>query len=526
MIDITYNSCSTSIKDSLHKNLHKEIANIILVRGKTQTIIQLEKELNSFSRMIDNICTKIFTDLSNINTSLVIPVPQNDPSTAEVFTKYASLLLTDIAIKSIFSDDNIKSFTKICAKKIKAKLAPIETQDLDDDTEMATQKFGGFNISMKVSPVSYAMDNMQELMKMGGGKAASHRISQFLSKPKPADTHNSDNTTEQALTGFFEFIKNTIHSIAYLTQLPYLNIDESNMSQIEYQLSMISNMLGFSRKTHDVSQLAEFSILLNKVKENVVVNLADRGINPQNLLTLKDYYLESKPHLTKSKLEIKIQDLVFVPGKIYAIAGKIGTGKTTLLTDIAQCLHPAFSSSGKILYPSTDDGKNAIPMIFSGSEHYKAPGTTLFERITYRLPTDYATSHKSMLEMEITTLCQDFGNITDISTQLSKKNVKLSTGQGKMVALIGIIIYKNYLETTKHTPTLLVLDETLANLDDDTAKSVCTKIKTEFKDSIVICVQHGAKIETDSITHKNIFYDELIDLSQYRAPEVEVIGDY
>jgi ABC-type multidrug transport system ATPase subunit len=206
-----------------------------------------------------------------------------------------------------------------------------------------------------------------------------------------------------------------------------------------------------------------------------------------------------------------IEAMQFHPGSIYAIVGTIGSGKTTLLSDIAKVMMPFFRSSGTIKYPVTSDGKT-VEEIFCGSIPFSPPATTLLERLTYRIPSKYVETNKSALEEASLTLFKELGQKDFTKEILSAKgndaSLKLSTGQGKIIMLISAILYKQYLKK----PTLFVLDETLANLDETTTKLVCSTIKKQFKDSIVISVDHNARQNQD-------FYDNLVDLAQYTPPQ-------
>ena len=84
----------------------------------------------------------------------------------------------------------------------------------------------------------------------------------------------------------------------------------------------------------------------------------------------------------------------------------------------------------------------------------------------------------------------------------------LSTGQGKILMLVGAILYKEYL----NSPVLFTIDETLANLDTETTKLICNLIKDIFSDSIVISVDH--QYGSNSIYDGNI-----VDIEQY-IPQV------
>lgn len=73
-------------------------------------------------------------------------------------------------------------------------------------------------------------------------------------------------------------------------------------------------------------------------------------------------------------------------------------GKTTVLRDIAGYSLKSITSTGIIELPN-------IPIVFcSGSISINPPATTLFEKITYRLPTEYTSRNKETITTRISEL--------------------------------------------------------------------------------------------------------------------------
>jgi ABC-type multidrug transport system ATPase subunit len=222
--------------------------------------------------------------------------------------------------------------------------------------------------------------------------------------------------------------------------------------------------------------------------------------NSQDLtFRVHDYHLCK---IADQKDLLHIEDLYLETGLIYAISGKIGTGKTTFLSDIAGYLNSnAFSSSGTMYYP-TIEGKT-IPMIFCNATPFSPPDTTLFQCLTYRLPVNYINEAAKTLSTHIIDIFEKTGQ-TITEEILSDKGFKLSTGQGKIAILVAAILYKEYLES----PVMLALDETLANLDKGTSSKICYMIKKVFNDSIIVSVDHNWESSND-------FYQNNIDLSEF-----------
>ena len=94
------------------------------------------------------------------------------------------------------------------------------------------------------------------------------------------------------------------------------------------------------------------------------------------VLSLANYHLKK---VAEKNEMLFIKHLEFSPQLIYAITGTIGTGKTTLLSDITECLTATFNSNGQIFYPCYQG--QALAKIFCGIISFAPPATALFETI-------------------------------------------------------------------------------------------------------------------------------------------------
>ncbi len=179
-----------------------------------------------------------------------------------------------------------------------------------------------------------------------------------------------------------------------------------------------------------------------------------------------------------------------------------------MLTSIGGFLAPVFKASGEFGYPTYKD--QAVKQIYCSIEPFSPPKITLFQQLTYRMPKEYVEKNNSLLELRILNIAQELDLSHFITKEkLQEKEVKCSTGQGKLVILIGAILYKEYLDQ----PVLLLMDETLANLDTETTNIMCSTISGIFADSVKISVDHQAR--------SNHFYTDFFDLAEYRVMPID-----
>ena len=302
-----------------------------------------------------------------------------------------------------------------------------------------------------------------------------------------------------------------------------MNISEHNISSVEYDLSQLSELIKESVVNEYNKQSIESAIstlhILKTYKSGV-----DRTDNNEMTLKVSGY------KLTKDGSEIAMLDILELPPitkGIHAIYGPVGTGKTSFLTDIAECLAKGLHGSGSVMYPTIDGHR--LPMIFCGSKVFAPPRITLFQSLTYRIPEKFTVDHKIKLQRETYNLLRKF--LPDINhewfgvpdtdlgddTLSSKFNelrskYKCSTGQEQIMTIVSGLLYKIHI----NTPVLFVMDETLANLDrgnGSTLEKVFLEITSLFADSIVLFVDHGWR-------QYEGFYTNSIDLKQYRFGEI------
>lgn len=165
----------------------------------------------------------------------------------------------------------------------------------------------------------------------------------------------------------------------------------------------------------------------------------------------------------------------FELGKFYAIVGKSGTGKSTLLSLLAGLDNP---KSGKILFQNEDIEKKGY------SNHRKNNISLVFQNynlIDYLSPIENVKLVNKDASEDI---LLELGLDRD---QINRNVMKLSGGQQQRVAIARALV--------SHAPIILA-DEPTGNLDDTTASEIIEILKKLAKErnKCVIVVTHSKEV--------------------------------
>ena len=193
-------------------------------------------------------------------------------------------------------------------------------------------------------------------------------------------------------------------------------------------------------------------------------------------------YQEGMPDQRQALFDISLD---FDDGKIYAIIGHTGSGKSTLIEHFNGLVRP---TSGKIYIDNSDitdkktkfgDIRKSVGLVFQYPEYQ------LFEETVY-LDIAFGPKNLGLSKEEIDTRVRYAARLLDIDEGLFEKSpFELSGGQKRRVAIAGVLAMR---------PSVLILDEPTAGLDPRGREKILKIIKnlhTENPKMIIIFVSHS-----------------------------------
>jgi len=361
VIETVHNKIVTKLKETLKKDIDKHVIEIVLQNDSTQKVMDLGPKVNILSNQISTIYDETTAQTSQTLQSLVMPlvIPSSfsNQKSIPILDSNPSLFLLDSLINTIFNYTNIN----IVEKWITTKLYGQKKEEDSGDTETTTQKMGSCTLNIVSNPSGYTYGNIQEIAKLGGNKYMLSKVLAYIEK-----NSTSPIQSKSTITSLLDFIKNSIQEFLYAGVFISQGISQEDLFSIETLIGNLTTTLGLSNSLNSTIygagqeiDPAEILSTLKILKERHHGG-PERLLSETMILSLENYHLKKKAENTDM---LHIENLEFEPGHIYAITGQIGTGKTTLLTDVAKCLMPLFCSSGKIFYPTYQHHKRWTPKL-------------------------------------------------------------------------------------------------------------------------------------------------------------------
>lgn len=183
-------------------------------------------------------------------------------------------------------------------------------------------------------------------------------------------------------------------------------------------------------------------------------------------------------------------NLSFERGKIYAILGQSGSGKTTFLSLLAGLDSP---KAGKIYLDDKDINKSGL------SNYRKNTVSTIFQ--AYNLMTYMTARQNVQTALEITNTPVDNAKIDELfelvgipKEIIDKPVLQLSGGQQQRVAIVRAL-------ATNHN--IIIADEPTGNLDEEVTQDIVNIFKdiAHQQNKTVIIVTHETAVaeETDVV---------------------------
>ncbi len=198
-------------------------------------------------------------------------------------------------------------------------------------------------------------------------------------------------------------------------------------------------------------------------------------------VSLSHIYSQGTPF---EKTALHDVDLTIPQGQMVGIAGKTGSGKSSLIQHFNALLQP---SSGSVLLGGKDinaDKASRRAARFQVGLVFQYPEYQLFEETVYK-DIAYGPGNMGLSKTEIDERVREAAGFAAVEEELFDKSpLELSGGQKRRIAIAGVIAMR---------PEVLILDEPTAGLDPSACRRVLRNISRyrEGTGSTVIVVSHN-----------------------------------
>ncbi len=300
------------------------------------------------------------------------------------------------------------------------------------------------------------------------------------------------NTWNEA-KGWMDFITPLFFALTKVLSktLPFQFLLESTTS-----VGKVTTMLSWENE--NANNIAQIKSSISKFNELIWI-IRDNTGDPEHNLT---YHTHNNTALVINSVNLEfnkttivsIDKLVFEQGTIYALTGKSGCGKSSLLIKIKGLEHDGIIASGNIIYPENHN------VVFVTQNDYIPLESTLYEvMMCPKTPTEAKILREQYLG-KVKHLMHDLEisahNMID-SLDLKKDwGTTLSGGQKKKIAFIRAIL---------QDPDMLIMDEVFNGMDEKSIQLAQYAIKKYLPNTIILIVDHHAQDN-----NYNGFYDERV----------------
>jgi ABC-type nitrate/sulfonate/bicarbonate transport system ATPase subunit len=214
---------------------------------------------------------------------------------------------------------------------------------------------------------------------------------------------------------------------------------------------------------------------------------------------------------TDTGVLLKIDDLKLEMGKVYAVTGPAGCGKSSLMSKIKGVKDNGVYGKGTISYPMIKGKSAKIVMI---GKDYLPLQQTLHEIVAYPNKPPSNPIQKQEQREEIIKLFKETG-LDNFISQLDERkdwSQTLSGGETKKLLLISAVFHK---------PDILILDEIFSRLDEVSVKAVqnlLREVLTKYlTNTLTLVVDHYAENN-----NYDDFYAERLHIENQKVSLVEI----
>jgi ATP-binding cassette, subfamily B, bacterial PglK len=290
------------------------------------------------------------------------------------------------------------------------------------------------------------------------------------------------------------------------TMLPTLGIFGIAVLRLLPTVTMLTNSISQLRYARDnVSRLYKDLGSLKHLKLEKPMDKKISHTHPFHSMTLQhiNFYYPNSQSITLNNISIDIR-----VGEAIGIFGPSGTGKTTLIDVLLGLLEP---QEGKLIYNGKHLNKNLNEW---HSQVAYLPQQVFLIDDTLRRNIALGVEENNIEEAHIiqsikrAKLLNLIDELPDgINTYIGERGVRLSGGQRQRVALARAFY---------HDRSVLIMDESTSNLDNETEQEIIEEIKHLKGDKTIIVIAH----RLSTLAHcDRIYFMEQGHISKVGTPE-------
>lgn len=477
--NIYINYLQNNLAKDNNKIIINKAAEILLDHGNSRKILGIDKEEGQL--LIDNLIDDLFTLLNGAN------------GLNNIITSSTESI---IALRNLvkFSPDILLPylmFTFIPKQQFLSSIVP-ETKNIAQEKSIA---------SIKVDNIVSDILGKSELISLGDSEEfIKHKFNTQWKKIKELNLKND----------YLNQLKSNLNNV--------IDIHDLAMDAIYFGIKHNAGLLDITKiplmRQTTYTAISFLSSNLNSQQNNVYIELSQKRIdNLFNLINAPNQSATHIPHNSKEiifknyslslgeKEIVQLDNLIFEQGKHYAITGKSGCGKSSVLIDLKEGVVGDLSSNGEIYLPA-----NAKIMLLTQQLFIPKESTLLeiayFPNILDLLSEDQILDFKNEVialfkELEIDQFTHDPSAKEGIIANIDTQKFKLSGGQMQKIAIIQAILNK---------PDILIMDENFSGLDESSVTQAQQILVKYLGNSTILVVDHKALSN-----NYNNFYDAEIN---------------
>jgi ATP-binding cassette, subfamily C, bacterial len=343
---------------------------------------------------------------------------------------------------------------------------------------------------------SAATEHLQNLKAMKTYDAQTTDLKMFASLQSSAIEHGLQNMRSQsAATFWFEAGSLMLLGGVIFASIQILRVAPGSILLLLVVFTRLMPRLAVANSQLQafLSDLPAFESV-SKIYRDCTDHVEASGGNHPNLMLKREIQLESIHFQYEVDRPPVLDDLTLtiVAGKITAVTGPSGTGKSTIADLVNGLLSP---SSGRILV----DGEVLTPQLAHAWRRqvgYVAQDTVLFHD-TVRANLLWAQPNASTMDLHEALVLAAAEFVFDLprglDTTVGDRGILLSNGQRQRVALARALLRK---------PTLLILDEATNSLDVENEKRILDAIDQLKGSTTVLLIAHRAS----AVQHADMIY--------------------